>query len=228
MIEPYYYDDHVTLYCADALDQRVARLWCSGDVLVTDPPYGMGFTSGMVRSPMRGAFDTCEIEGDDDPGTRDLALQLWDGDRPALVFGRWSVPKPARTRMVLTWEKGNHVGMGDLSLPWKPNTEEIYVLGTGFEGKRGTSVLKHHAIAGTVGFAARGSRVHPMEKPVALMRELLSKCPPEWTIVDPFAGSGPVLRAAKDLRRKAIGVEIVEEYCEAAARRLGQEVLNLD
>ena len=52
------------------------------------------------------------------------------------MFGRWSEPRPVRTRMVLTWEKGEHVGMGDLSLPWKPNTEEVYVLGSGFTGTR--------------------------------------------------------------------------------------------
>jgi site-specific DNA-methyltransferase (adenine-specific) len=91
--------------------------------------------------------------------------------------------------------------------------------------ERGTSVLRHLAIAGTVGREADGGRLHPTEKPVTLMRELIGKCPP-GVIVDPFMGSGSTLRAAKDLGRPAIGIELDERYCEVAARRLGQEVMD--
>jgi site-specific DNA-methyltransferase (adenine-specific) len=63
---------------------------------------------------------------------------------------------------------------------------------------------------------------HPTQKPMKLIMRLIGDAD---TILDPFMGSGTTLRAAKDLGRKAIGIEIEEKYCEIAVRRLAQEVL---
>lgn len=66
---------------------------------------------------------------------------------------------------------------------------------------------------------------HPTQKPVALMKWVLQlKWVGPGTVCDPYMGSGPVLRAAKDLGRRAIGIEIEEKYCEIAAKRLSQKV----
>ena len=66
---------------------------------------------------------------------------------------------------------------------------------------------------------------HPCQIPIALMRRVLEVTPTAQTILDPFMGSGTTLRAAKDLGRKAIGIEIEERYCEIAANRMAQGVL---
>jgi site-specific DNA-methyltransferase (adenine-specific) len=67
---------------------------------------------------------------------------------------------------------------------------------------------------------------HPCPKPLKAWRRLLNNISqPEQTVLDPFMGSGTTLRTAKDLGRKAIGIEIEERYCEIAAKRLAQDVL---
>jgi site-specific DNA-methyltransferase (adenine-specific) len=208
----------VTIYHGDC---REVDAWdIAGGVMVTDPPYGMGHRSGKA-----GAFGDCSVAGDETTEVRDQVLKLW-APRPALVFGRWSVPKPLGTKTVLTWDKGELIGMGDLSLPWGPSTEEIYVLGRGFVGKRGRSVLRYQGIGPYQQVNNGGERFHPTQKPVELLRDLIGKCPPLAEVVDPFMGSGSTLRAAKDCGRTAIGIEIEERYCEVAAKRMAQEVLS--
>lgn len=93
------------------------------------------------------------------------------------------------------------------------------MIGEGFSGHRGPGVLRYNGISPN--FVIRD---HPTEKPLKLMKHLVSKCP-DGTILDPFMGSGTTLRAAKDLGRQAIGIEIEERYCEIAAKRLAQGVL---
>jgi site-specific DNA-methyltransferase (adenine-specific) len=216
MPEPYYQDEWVTLYhadCRDLLQTFDRKPW----TVVTDPPYGYAHASNRADSKWRNEV----IANDGDTLARDWMLN-WAYDQPALVFGSWKTPAPEGTRAVLVWDKGPASGMGDLALPWKGSFELIYVIGQGFHGHRGEGVLKGYNV---VTWASKG-RSHPNAKPVDLMRALIAKCPAS-PIIDPFAGSGSTLRAAKDLGRRAIGIEIDERWCEVAARRLSQEVLAL-
>lgn len=203
-VEPYFARAGVRLYLGDC---RGVVEWLAADVLVTDPPYGMAYRSG---------WSGASVVGDQDVTARDEALALWR-DRPALVFGRWSLPRPAGTRVRLVWDKGEWPGMGDLQLPWGSSDEEVYVLGRGFTGTRMGTVIRTKRLG-----AALAS--HPTEKPVELLERLVERCPP-GIIADPFCGSGSTLQAAMNLGRDAIGVEVDERYCEQVARRLSQEVL---
>jgi len=204
-----FYDaDGIAIYHGDS--QELFRDLAGGAaVMVTDPPYGMAYQSGWNAAS--------SVAGDADTSARDGVVREW-GDRPALMFGRWSISRPFGTKMVLYWDKGDWPGMGDLGLPWGPSTEEIYVLGSGFTGKRSGQIVRDpHRPSGA-------SANHPTEKPVGLMEILLSKCPP-GVVIDPFMGSGSTLVAAKNLGRRAIGIELREDYCHTAARRLAQGVL---
>ena len=203
-MKPYYDQDGITIYHGDC---RQIREWMAADVLVSDPPYGMAYQSGWKESS--------NVAGDRSTVARDEALAMW-GHKPAILFGRWSVERPEGVRMVLYWDKGDWPGMGDLGLPWGPSTEEIYVIGSGFIGKRTGQIVPCHKRI-TDGH-------HPTEKPVELMKELLGRCP-AGVVVDPFMGSGSTLVAAKFMRRRAIGIEVEEKYCEVAVRRLAQGVL---
>lgn len=216
-MNPYYQDENVTLYHADCLQHL--DVLDKADVLITDPPYGMAYISNSSKVKKSDA-----IAGDSTTEARDAVLNAWrsdvGADRPALVFGTWRVPRP-ESRNVIAWVKGNSPGMGDLNMPWGLAWEEIYVIGKGFKGSR----VANHITVPVESAASLTRPDHPTPKPVPLMEELISKCPPEWTIIDPFAGSGSTLRAAKNLGRKVIGFEIEEKYCEIAANRLAQEVL---
>ena len=207
-MNPYYQDEWVTLYLGDCLQ---VTDWLAADVLVTDPPYGVAYRSGWVKADR-------DIAGDASTEARDSALAAW-GDKPALVFGAWDQPRPMLTRHRLLWSKEPDPGMGDLSMPWGHSDEEIYVLGYGWVGTRGPNIIRCPKPP------VNDRDAHPTPKPQVLMEALITKCPP-GTIADPFAGSGSTLVAAKALGRKAIGVELEERYCEIAARRLAQDVLD--
>jgi len=213
-MKPYYDEGGIVIYCGDCLEVLPT---VKADVVVSDVPYGIAHSSGWD-----GPFRNREIANDDDTVTRDDMLRSWGQGRPAIIFGTWKRSAPTEAHTCLVWNKGPASGMGNLAVPWKPSWEAIFVIGQGFVGKRSEGVLSGHTV---VTWASKG-RMHPNEKPVSLMIALQLKCPAEWIILDPFMGSGSTLVAAKALGRRAIGIELEERYCEIAARRLSQGVLD--
>jgi DNA modification methylase len=206
----YYQDDKVTLYHGDC---REITDWLAADVLVTDPPYGVSYNSDWASETLRRS-----IHGDADTAVRDWVLAAWlaAGHTSAILFGSWKQPRPEGTHTRLVWDTLGALGMGDLAIPWKPSDQEIYVIGREFTGRRTSNVLSFPPVQST---AANG-RLHPHEKPVPLMRELIGKT--RGRVADPCAGSGSTLIAAVLEGRPAIGVELEESDCERIARRLSE------
>ena len=205
-MKPYYSDDHVTLYHARWEDVPADLL--RADVLVTDPPYGIGRDGKPPSTSSHG-------------GHKGYAFAGWDGARPesfdallgrttaqVIWGGNYFADMLPPTAGWLVWDKGQRIDQADAELAWTslPSPVRVFTLNR-------------------VALMTDGA-VHPTQKPVALMRWVIQKCPP-GTVLDPYAGSGTTLVAAKSLNRKAIGVECVERYCEVAAKRLSQEVLGL-
>ena len=199
-----------TLYLGDCL--RVIPFLSGVDAVVTDPPYGIDYESGHATDALWSAGR--KIEGDKTTAARDAVISL-AGDVPQLHFGSWRAERPAKTRQVLIWDKKGALGMGALDIPWKPDHEEIYVLGKGFTGSRDCgSVIPCPPVQSM----AKNGRQHPNEKPVQLMAALLRKVP--GRVLDPFMGSGSTLVAAAQYGRSAIGIEVRREFFEIACRRV--------
>lgn len=213
----YYQDDFVTLYLGDCLTQTA---WLDADVLCTDPPYGVAWEANRLDGDReKRSAATQSLAGDESTELRDATLGLW-GSRPAVVFGSWRKPLPFLPTHRLIWHKaGRHPGVSPH--PWFSTDEEVWLIGAGWVGKPTGTVLTTREQR-----SLEPTRVgHPTPKPVALMSALIAKCPP-GIIADPFAGSGSTGVAAKALGRRAILVELEERFCEIAARRLSQDVLD--
>ena len=209
----YYQDDYVTLYHGDCRELLPS---IEADVVVTDPPYGMRYA---VRPPNRGGKPIAgehlaPVVGDDQPFDPTPIIDL---GLPTVMFGgNHYASRLPDSRSWLVWDKRDGVmqnTMADCEMAWSN-------LG-------GPERIFRHVWGGFLRDSQRGEPTrHPTEKPVALMVWCIEQMP-SGTILDPFAGSGTTLVAAKSLNRKAIGIEIEERYCEVAANRLRQEVLGL-
>lgn len=214
MTAPYYTDDLVTLYHADCRD--VLTTLDPVDLVLTDPPYGINYVSNYTVG--RGVKPITNDGARLSVAMQRKVIPLLKA-KHVLWFTRWDVWPDIWSELgpwfplrgMLIWDKGSP-GMGDLT-HWGPSYEMIASAGTGsITGSRDQSIIRFNAPSPT-------ARIHPTEKPQALLRYLIGKLAPE-SVLDPFAGSSSSLLAAADLGIRGIGVEIDEATCERAARRL--------
>jgi DNA modification methylase len=202
-----------TLYLGDCLEilptlAQAGILEQSETVTVTDPPYGINHSSNHGASWQR-----TQIRNDESTATRDAALE---GFENVAAFGTWKTPPITDCKATLVWDKGPAFGMGDLSFPWKPSFELVYVRGSLWSGRRDEGVLRGEV---QVSWESKG-RVHPHQKPPGIIAMILEKLPRSSTILDPFMGSGTTGVACANLGRKFIGIEIEPKYYDIACRRI--------
>ena len=208
-MKPYYQDESVTIYNADC--REVLPTLDKVDLVLTDPPYGIGANNMTLGNGYK-RIDRGENDWDSEPA--DVSWILKYGS-PAVIWGGnyFNVP-PARCWFV--WDKGTGDNdFADCELAWTNRDGVVKQFSRSWVGNNAKE-------------PAEFSRLHPTQKPVALMRWCIGFFPDAQTILDPFMGSGTTLRAAKDLGRKAIGIEIEERYCEIAANRMSQLAMELN
>jgi len=206
-MNPYYQDDYVTIYHGDCRD--ILPSLPEAELLLTDPPYGIGRRA--FRDDLGAAISGMNLT---------LAKKAIAFCSPRLVMCFLQGCNTWRFLRMLWWNK-----TADLSFPWRGwymNSEAICVLER--DGAQWDQDCRYHSDLYQTGPEGK-KPLHPCWKPVDLLMSLIQHGSLSGVIIDPFCGSGPTLRAAKDLKRKAIGIEIEEKYCEIAAKRMRQEVL---
>ncbi len=188
------------------------------DAVVTDPPYGINHSSSHGAS-----WQNTRIAGDNDTALRDEVLAGWDN---VAAFGTWKTPPIVGAAGCLVFDKGPAFGMGDLSFPWKPSFELIYIRGRAWRGKREEGVLRGHVQVSWEtqfkGLGDREARSHPHQKPFSLCEALLQKLPRDFILLDPFMGSGTTGVACARLGMRFVGIEIEASYFDIACRRVEQ------
>ena len=224
-----YYGPHagITIYHGDCRE-ILPTLRVAGDVVVSDPPYNVGYHYTEYHD---------EMEEDDywemlhavlDPPSVILhypesifkyafSVGMFPEKCVAWVY---SANTPRQWRMIAWFcNKPDFSGMVQ---PYKNLTDKRILarLDEGAEGARLYDWWEDQQVKNV----SDEKTAHPCQIPTAIMQRIVKATIAE-RIIDPFMGSGTTLVAAKNLGRKAIGIEIEERYCEIAAKRLAQEVM---
>jgi DNA modification methylase len=222
-VTPYYDDGTCVIYHGDARD--VLPSLSPVELVLTDPPYNVvNRADEGLRSLDRGSADSANIDVGWLVGAvarlTTGSVYVWCGSEQLSPLRAGLVTAGMSTRTCV-WHKSN---------PSPMNGERMWLsaLELCVFGRRPKAAFEPHCEA-PIWFGPTEPRDdHPTAKPEWLFKRLvLASSVKGGTVLDPFMGSGTTLRAAKDLGRKAIGIELEERYCEIAARRLGQEVLAL-
>lgn len=230
---PYYDEGGITIYHGDCLEilPKLSGL----DLILTSPPYNLGQTGGTEWTRLDdgyGIHDDAMSHPDYVKWQRRVLDECWYAlsDTGAIYYQHKPRVKDLGVllptdlhnslplRQIVTWDRGS--GFMRQFTCYVPRYEWILIF-----AKDAFRILTRD-VDDLWRITPTADRDHPASFPIALARKAIITTPAQL-VCDPFMGSGTTLRAAKDLGRRAIGIEIEERYCEIAARRLAQEVLAL-
>lgn len=227
MVKPYYEHGGITIYHGDCREILPCvfdtRAWVCGeypDCVITDPPFNAGKEYGEKSDDNL----TWLHYGD---FLCPLIKQLEEiSYGPVFVFlsvnGMLEISSRLRPRHVCIWNKPMSFAPRMGGSPFLAHFEPCLVYGKVWgEGGR----VPDWFISDVWSHCPAERNGHPCPKPESLLRQLIAATPFQ-KFLDPFCGSGTTLVAAKNLNRRAIGIEIEEKYCEIAAKRLSQEVFD--
>lgn len=219
-MRPYYEDDVVVIYHGDCREIAPSLTF---DVVVTDPPYGVALdTTRTTRQPRRSKAGTLRTGRSHAPIAGDHSEfdpRSWLAYPCAFTGANYFAHHLPRNGRWHVWDKTNR-GEAPTGL-----NNEFEMVWTSWPS--GRSVILPILWAGVARINKHpNSFQHPSQKPESLFVWIINSAPP-GVIIDPYMGSGSTLRAAKDMGRRAIGIELDERYCEIAAKRMAQEVLAL-
>ena len=239
MMQPYYQDAHVTIYNADWRELKSHLEQNPVDAIITDPPYGLEeFAKGRDHGRSRlGRANFVDDGWDKETETSEAVYSMLNAAPKMLKkggnlfsFGAFEqlgkmveqAPKPLYYKTYGVWHKKNPIPI-NMKIRFVGSLESWvhWVNGqrTGTFNAEGKPV--HNFIeTGLTPKSEKKHGKHSTQKPLSVMgwaTNLLTN--PEDLILDPFMGSGSTLIAAKMSGRKAIGIELEEEYCEIAAKR---------
>lgn len=223
---PYYDHDGITIYHGDC--REILPHLPKVDLVLTDPPYGIN-TKSSINTKLSQWADLCNaafwysdwMRCCRDRLTHDGAMWTFLNWRSMVTFQKASCEISWDIESLLVWDKcwigpGGHVGL-------RPSYElaALFAMPEFSIPDRGLADIQRFK------WASAKPSGHPAEKPIDLISWLIKTSGNHSMIADPFMGSGTTLIAAKNLNRKAIGIEIEEKYCKIAVKRLAQEVLPL-
>jgi len=213
-VKPYYDKGGITIYCGDY--KKLLHLIGDISQVVTDPPYGIDHPCDYYsrgRSNLATCNNYVNVVGDNEPFDPQSILEL---KLPTVLWGANHYADklpPSSGWLVWDKERPDDLDQATCELAWTNCVK----------GVRRFRYLWN----GMMRAGERGENYHPTQKPVALMQWVLSLrwLPQDGVILDPFMGSGSTLVAAQKSNRRAVGIEISEDYCKIAVSRLCQPSL---